>query len=69
MKVDHKISFTATAVTGGLKLFDDTKKKKTIVNTDNTKMHHFYAFLLFQLYWTRGSVQISNSTRTVYTAF
>ena len=47
MKVDHKIPFTATAVTGGLKLFDDMKKKKAIVNTDNIKMHHFYAFSLF----------------------
>ena len=47
MKVDLKISFTATAVTGDLKLFDDMKKKKAVVNTDNVKMHHFHAFLLF----------------------
>ena len=39
MKVDHKTSFTATAVTGDLKLFDDMKKK--YVNTDSIKMHHF----------------------------
>ena len=61
MKVDHKISFTTTAVIGDLKLFDDMKKKKVVVNTDNIKMHHFYAFLLFKLYWTRDSVQIPNS--------
>ena len=41
MKVDHKISFTATAVAGDLKLFDDMKKKKAVVNTNNIKMRHF----------------------------
>ena len=45
MKVDHKISFTATAVPGDLKLFDHMKK--AVVNTDDIKMHHFYALLLF----------------------
>ena len=63
MKVDHKISFTPTAVTEDLNLFDDMKKKQVVVNTDNIKMHHFYALLLFQLYITRDSAMISNSKK------
>ena len=68
MKVDHKIPFTETVVTGDLKLFDDMEKKTAVVNTDNIKMRHFYALLLCQLHWTRDSVQISNSKKAVYTA-
>ena len=69
MKVAHKISFTATAITGYFKLFDAMKKTKSVVNTDNIKMLHIYAFLLFRLYWNIDSLQIANSKKAVYIAF
>ena len=56
------------AVTEDLNLFADMKKKKAVMNTDNINMHHFYAFLIFQLYLNRDCVLISNSKKEVYTA-
>ena len=42
-----QVSFTATAVTEDLNLFDDMKKKKVVVNTDNIikciiSMHSYF---------------------------
>ena len=42
------------------------RKKKVVLNTDNIKLHHFYAVLLFQLYLNRDSLLISNSKKAVY---
>ena len=67
MKNDHKISHYRTAVTEDFNLFDNVRKKKVAVNTDNIKMNHFYTFLLFQLYFSRDSVLISTSKKAVYT--
>ena len=42
MKVDHKISFTATAVTGGLKLFDDYERVLIISKCIISMLSYFF---------------------------